>query len=783
MTDATTESATGIEIDDLPSWMRPRRRAFDWAALIVLGFALLAASPLILGNGLPRDAEPFVIRSAQVARLVRQGVIYPRWLPDAHFTYGSPLLNYLAPLPHLLPGYHQAVTQTSAADSVRLFMILSMLAAGGGMYLFARRRWGAASGLVAALAYQFSGPLILNLPRLRGDLALLMALGLLPWAAWALDLIWQQPGRRAFSLAAFALGLFMLADARLAFLGGMALALVALTARRLPGADRRGGRWLLGAVLAALAVTAFFWIPALLELPAVRWLPADPTRLTGMIPLSESLSLSVTLDPAMLNAPDFRGIGPGLLILSVMGAAAILIRAVQQRAQVHDLVFLIFGLALLLLTTPTFARLWPDPRIFQAMQPYHVLLVAVFCLALVAGRAALWLEWLRTDSARVVFCALLVMVAPVAALPSLRPLPWDDTHPAADTLAVLGSEMQAEQAGSLREGLLLPTNAPDLPEAPPNLLTALGSDVWLPVNRQSISGPSQVDVLSQYGLTWIFILNMVQPSPIEFYFLNFPGWQAALDEQPLALQSGTTGAIQAELPAVNRTMTVWFGNTRTRDLAEWVSLITLAVLLLTLRGAAPGSDSGVLQRLSRGQLVAYALALLTCAAGLWLTSQGSSDAIRLARGQLASAATVIPRFLQGGVDLLAYDLPADSVTPGGELRLSIYWQASRPITEMYQSEAWLFDPTTRQTLARVAHRHPGGLPTLRWPLDRYVKDDFVLRLAPSVPPGDYVLRVAVGPCATRSILPCEQITALDAFTNFGEVERGGVTIPIVIRVR
>src|SRR5216683_752529 len=106
--------ATVVTLDDLPMWMRPRRFAPDWGLLIVLGFSLILIAPLVLRPGLPQDtdAELNEYRSLEVARLVQSGTLYSRWAPDFNEEYGSPLFNYLAPLPHYLAGYHQAITET-----------------------------------------------------------------------------------------------------------------------------------------------------------------------------------------------------------------------------------------------------------------------------------------------------------------------------------------------------------------------------------------------------------------------------------------------------------------------------------------------------------------------------------------------------------------------------------------------------------------------------------------------------------------------------------------------
>ena len=48
------------------------------------------------------------------------------------------------------------------------------------------------------------------------------------------------------------------------------------------------------------------------------------------------------------------------------------------------------GLVFLALSTPVFSGLWAAPSEFQALVPYHALLIAVFCFAAVSAQAGGW---------------------------------------------------------------------------------------------------------------------------------------------------------------------------------------------------------------------------------------------------------------------------------------------------------------------------------------------------------------------------------------------------------
>src|SRR5947208_13602575 len=86
-------SMTQIAREDLPIWMQNSLRGTDWGVLIVLVFSLLAAWPFLLQPGLPRTnaSEHYVYRAADTAQAFAEGLLYPRWSPNALTGHGAPI--------------------------------------------------------------------------------------------------------------------------------------------------------------------------------------------------------------------------------------------------------------------------------------------------------------------------------------------------------------------------------------------------------------------------------------------------------------------------------------------------------------------------------------------------------------------------------------------------------------------------------------------------------------------------------------------------------------------
>jgi hypothetical protein len=94
------------------------------------------------------------------------------------------------------------------------------------------------------------------------------------------------------------------------------------------------------------------------------------------------------------------------------------------------------------------------------------------------------------------------------------------------------------------------------------------------------------------------------------------------------------------------------------------------------------------------------------------------------------------------IELLGYDLPDTRVRPGDRVRLVLYWHAISDVEEDYQTFVHLAEPLN-VAWAQEDHLNPGGLPTSRWPRDKYVWDEYAIRIPQETPPGDYKVNVGL----------------------------------------
>jgi len=113
------------------------------------------------------------------------------------------------------------------------------------------------------------------------------------------------------------------------------------------------------------------------------------------------------------------------------------------------------------------------------------------------------------------------------------------------------------------------------------------------------------------------------------------------------------------------------------------------------------------------------------------------------------------------VRLLGYDLDDSQAYPGGQVTVTLYWQALAPFAENYQLFTHLF---ANEVLAQHDGAPECGLnPTTRWEPGQQIKDVRVLSLPETMPMGDVSLLVGM-----YNLLTLERLvqveTAVDAIS-------------------
>jgi len=546
-----------------------------------------------LGNGWwsshNKWSEP--LRALGVLEAWKIGLWDARWFPTFDHGYGYPFLSFYAPLFHWLSGVWLLLLGSSGR-AVRANFASWLLVGTAGMYLAGEAFWSFATagrsrllrpGLVCAIGWLMS-PYLLCDVYVRADGAEFAALQILPWIVWA-GVRLLGPGhpwtRRDWStwlcfeaLAAtgilthnfFALVIVALAVVMVPLVMALRLCAGPRPEGRLAGLGVRSAAWL-GGVAWALLLTAFFWLPALLEMKFTRvgvlregdfnysvhfltWENLTRIRFWGFGLSKPGPDDGMPLHLGWASLAALVSVGAAWVVMAIPARRDRRVLAATTAAAVATL-------AAVAMTMEVSAGVWSRVTILQFAQfPWRLLGVATVGVCLLLPSAAIALR-ARSPWWTVVAAGALYAVS------------LEDYAKIARTLPITPEAIYAHW----RE---LPILTADLDEYGP---------IWRPTDRPPSwasgtilggEGLSATDVRSNgIDLTAALDNRTGMDQPVVVAFNYFPGWRAMLRgreaELPLSPDPGS-GFIRVDaVPPGTSEVELRFGDTPTRRYCKLLS--------------------------------------------------------------------------------------------------------------------------------------------------------------------------------------------------------------------
>ncbi|GEM_PF-4144103 len=483
-----------------------------------------------------------------------QGPFHVPWLPQVAHGYGWPFFTFYAPL-----GYYVAATMvvglgSGTGPATRMSFYLAFVLSGIAAYgfgLLLGRRYGSprprAWAFVAAVVYGLN-PYHLTDLFVRVSLAECWAWATLGGAFVALE--WSRGGGAGRQLlVAPAYALLVLSHNALALFGTILIALYAvLTASSV--------RWLLsvaGSALLGLALSAYFWYPALalrglVDAGDASWMTGGARALHGhsLYPIQffmEAYGRGLSLGGV---ERDFA-VNPGLALMTgALLAAVALIRPGLGRAARYRLGVLLALFALSLLMVSRWMPWGRVPELFLYIQfPWRLLiLTAWFGAAATALAGPVVARWIHP----LVLAALAVALSLPPARTGLIEGPPADLPDPEGTIGVwteakgpldgfIGSVIREYRPVASHYALVTPTFWEAYP-APPHRLTLVEGSLTLLEH-------------SRRGTRYRWRYQAAPAARARVHAFYFPGWSFALDGRraPEAIRPDADGLIELALPA------------------------------------------------------------------------------------------------------------------------------------------------------------------------------------------------------------------------------------------
>jgi hypothetical protein len=729
----------------------------DFGLLVVVSLpvfiVLLLAQP-----GLPRTADGYLhlLRTVEVDQSWQDGVFYPRWAPDMAFGYGYPIFNYFAPLLYLIteavhllgPGFE---------SSLKLVLIGSLLCGAGGMYALVKDHLGARAGVLAAATYIYA-PYMLRDVFVSGVYAEFLALSLMPHALWSVYRLITRGNPLYLLTSSLLCGAVVISHN----ITGMLFfpLLISFAVWTIWSHRRRSAipRTVLALIL-SLALVALFLLPALVEKPLVNL-----DRLTEdyfdfrhhFHSLAEILSPSVVPDGRSFNPVWLLNLGTAQVFLAALGVLALVVGSLARWQRTQGLFFVLVLVISVAMMLPVSTPVWQHaPLVAFTEFPSRFLGPAVLASSFLAGNSVHLWSRLRWRHSSTVLLALSVIFAVGAVFVHLYqewpPSRREDLSPE----DVVQHELRTGIVGTTSASECLPTWVVEEPADSPLIAQYLSSGPISKLDEGSLPESARVELLGHTVVSDEYRVEFSTPLTVQFNTIYFPGWRAFVDGRPVPVTpSYPQGLITLEVPEGTHEVALHFGDTSVRTLANVTSggallLLIGTTILLAARQRdreGPPAEQATASRLPFMQAGLLVLAVLL----LLLVKEGFIDGYTTWFRKSSPPGQVLgaqhPRELSLGDEalFLGYDLSSESVEPGDNLRLTLYWEPQDRLEEDYSAFVHLDDLRPNYISWSLSEKaNPADLPTSTWSPGFYVSDSHELPVSSEIPPGLYVLRAGL----------------------------------------
>ncbi len=733
-----------------------------------------ALSPLMsLPPTRSADGLLHLYRLVELEALWRNGILFARWLPDLAFGYGMPLFNYYAPLVYYLttPLYSLGVPATLALN---VSLAAALYVGAVGVFFFTRAvfseiaREGEIGALVAAVAFLYSPYLLFNALE-RGNLAEEWALAFAPLAFWRLFVLSRTPNARNWVLVVICAVAVLLSHNVTGFLFTpffVGFAFISGFSQAREGEWQKRAFALGTACIVALALSAFFWLPALVERDFVQIarviVTPDFDYRFNFVPPLELIALLPRADTGRMNTMFPATLGVVQALLALIGIVVLLISPRVRRA-LPLFALAAAGFVFVALMLAVSQPLWDRVSLLSFVQlPMRLRGLVALCLAPLVGVPF----FILCERWRLLGASITIVLLVLSALPMLYPLYARDV-PLNPTLAdMLSYEGRTGAIGTTSFGEYLPAGVRDVPDHSP-----LNDEYQRGVIPNRFVLPPGVTECGEslQRIAQTICVSSPMGWRAVFRAFYFPGWQVKIDNQVIqARATNGDGLLTFDVPSGEHTLSVNYSDTPVELLANWISIVSgvmvlgvgsiafyerLCVRAIRSAETAVGrrdASSRMLpeQRVVRDDGLRSAVVVMFCALvliafkSLYVDRVSNLFVAHYAGTQVEGISQ--PRRVQFGdeMQLLGFDVNGRDFARGETVRVTLYWRAL-PALQRDLSAFVHLTASDGFVKAQKDNLHPANLPTTRWDVDAYAADTHAFEIPAALAPGEYELRAGV----------------------------------------
>lgn len=506
--------------------------------VVISFFTILAVTPLLQKGFIPtHDGEYHLIRFFEFEKMLKNGYWFPRWASGLNSGYGVPLFNFHYPLPNYVGVLFHSIG-FSLADSFKLTLATGYISAVVFCFFWLTKiseRSVAAAGTIvfAYIPYWFVDIYV------RGAIGEVLATSWLMLAMAGIERGWIMAV--VVAVAGIVLSHNILSLMYLPFILGYILL-------------KKPVYWWL--ILVSLGLSAYFWIPAVVEqnyvvgLNTVNYLGHFPMLYQLLIP-SWGTGFSGSGDLANEMSYQIGLIPLGILVL---GTIFTMRQRISRENRIYAYAILIAA-GSIFLTLSYSASIWRLIPIIQYVQyPWRFLSVLLPTCALLSvyvftSFKRKWLIWGIT------------LFAVVLTVSYSRPVIY---APRTDSY------------------YLTKSNFTDGTSSMGNTFSTKWAD-WKPQRTDQrielLTRGGKINNIISRPLEYAFSVTSTDQATVRVNTVYFPGWVVTIDGKECPIDYKSDGTIRFTVPGGLHTVKVVFMETPVRYVADLISLVSLFWLL------------------------------------------------------------------------------------------------------------------------------------------------------------------------------------------------------------
>ena len=565
--------------------------SFEFIALIII--TVLAVLGLLNNQYFSIHDDQHIARLYLLDQAIRQGSLYPRWIGGLGFNFGYPLFNFYPPLIYYVSEFFHLIG-FNLLWSLKLMIITGSFISSIGMYLLGKRFFNKKTGLLVATLFTFFFYRTITI-YIRGAWAEFFAMSILPLVFLGLDNIYRNKNLKSILLFSINLALLILAHPLIAFPAFFYIGLFFIYYFFCSKNHLLFVRNVFSGGLLALSLSAFFWLPSIIE-KQYTLVDTILTHELANYKIHFIYPIQLWFSPWGYGgsiAGPFDGISFQLGKIHIFLTAFSLLVFLfyffikKERESLKIYLFLFFLLLFSLFMSVTYSQfIWDKIQYLWYLQfPWRFMTFTGIFISLIAGAGVYYLGKLINADSGVKKALFNLGIIIIIFITIIKYITYSKTHNLKSydekkltsfeeiSWRVSKTSFEFSPVGIKTAKTALGTTTIGLSKKD---LTKNSFDI-LSLNKKEVAVRQTLNKFSKKE----FEINSTKPVEFRLNTFNFPGWQASLDGKLIKIiDNNDYKLITVNVPKGNHSLLFSFKDTLVRKIGDIISVIAIILILI-----------------------------------------------------------------------------------------------------------------------------------------------------------------------------------------------------------